>query len=125
MLDGLEITQFTYFQQCGGMDLDPISAELTYGMERIAAFLQDKDSIYDIVWAVDPDTGSPVTYGDVRLQEELQFSVYNFEFADVAKLWDHFNLYEAEAKALLEQANSLLSDEHAAVKEKKRFNQRY
>ena len=93
MLDGLEITQFTYFQQCGGLDLDPICAELTYGMERIAAFLQDVDSIYDIVWAIDPDTGAPVTYGDVRLQEELQFSVYNFEFADVPRLWEHFNMY--------------------------------
>jgi hypothetical protein len=58
MLDGLEITQFTYFQQCGGLDLDPICAELTYGLERIAAFLQDVDSIYDIVWAVNPDTGA-------------------------------------------------------------------
>ena len=66
MLDGLEITQFTYFQQCGGMDLDPISAELTYGLERIAAFLQDVDSIYDIMWVVDPD-GRPVKYGEMRL----------------------------------------------------------
>ncbi len=104
MLDGLEITQFTYFQQCGGMDLDPICAELTYGMERIAAFLQDVDSIYDIVWARDPETGAPVTYGEVRLAEELQFSVYNFEYADVPKLWEHFNLYEAEAQSLLAQA---------------------
>ena len=103
MLDGLEITQFTYFQQCGGLDLDPICAELTYGMERIAAFLQDVDSIYDIVWARDPETGAPVTYGDVRLAEELQFSVYNFEMADVPRLWEHFNSYEAEAQALLEQ----------------------
>ena len=83
MLDGLEITQFTYFQQCGGLDLDPICAELTYGLERICAFLQDVDSIYDIVWARDPETGAAVTYGDVRLAEELQFSVYNFEDADV------------------------------------------
>ena len=71
MLDGLEITQFTYFQQCGGVDLFPISAELTYGLERIGAFLQDVDSIYDIVWARDPETGAAVTYGDVRLEEEL------------------------------------------------------
>jgi glycyl-tRNA synthetase alpha chain len=99
MLDGLEITQFTYFQQCGGMDLDPICAELTYGMERIAAFLQDVDSIYDIVWARDKDTGAAVTYGDVRLAEELQFSVYNFEMADVARLWEHFNSYEADVRA--------------------------
>ena len=102
MLDGLEITQFTYFQQCGGVDLDPIAAELTYGLERIAAFLQDVDSIYDIVWVVGPD-GMPVTYGDVRLADELQYSVYNFEKADVNKLWQHFDLYEAEAKALLEE----------------------
>ena len=100
MLDGLEITQFTYFQQCGGIDLDPISAELTYGLERIAAFLQDVDSIYDITWVVGPD-GRPVKYGEIRLQDELQFSVYNFELADVEKAWKHFELYEAECKELL------------------------
>ena len=107
MLDGLEITQFTYFQQCGGVDLDPISAELTYGLERIASFLQDKDSIYDIVWARDPETGSITTYGDVRLADELQFSVYNFEFADVDKAWKHFDLCEAECKTLLEKYAAL------------------
>ena len=103
MLDGLEITQFTYFQQCGGIDLDPISAELTYGLERIAAFLQDVDSIYDVVWARDPETGRVSTYGDVRLADEQQFSVYNFETADVEKAWKHFELYEAECKSLLDQ----------------------
>jgi glycyl-tRNA synthetase alpha chain len=103
MLDGLEITQFTYFQQCGGVDLFPISAELTYGLERIGAFLQDVDSIYDIVWARDPDTGREVKYGDVRLADELQFSVYNFELADIEKSWEHFRLYEAECKGLLEE----------------------
>ena len=102
MLDGLEITQFTYFQQCGGIDLDPISAELTYGIERLAAFLQDVDSIYDIVWSRGVD-GKPVTYGDVRLAEELQLSVYNFEAADVQKAWQHLQLYEAECKALIDQ----------------------
>jgi glycyl-tRNA synthetase alpha chain len=102
MLDGLEITQFTYFQQCGGVDLDPISAELTYGLERIGAFLQDVDSIYDIVWARDPDTGREVKYGEVRLADEVQFSVYNFEAADVEKAWKHFDLYEAECKALMD-----------------------
>ena len=107
MLDGLEITQFTYFQQCGGLDLDPICAELTYGLERIAAFLQDVDSIYDIVWARDPDTGAPVTYGDVRLAEELQFSAYNFDYADVASLWKHLELYEAECLALLARAKDV------------------
>jgi glycyl-tRNA synthetase alpha chain len=103
MLDGQEITQFTYFQQCGGVDLFPICAELTYGLERIAQFLQDLDSIYDIVWARDPQTGAPVKYGDVRLADELQFSVYNFEAADVEKAWKHFDLYEAECKALVDQ----------------------
>ena len=107
MLDGLEITQFTYFQQCGGVDLDPISAELTYGLERIAAFLQDVDSIYDIVWARDPETGRTTTYGDVRLADELQFSVYNFELADVEKAWKHFELCEAECKSLLAQYAAL------------------
>jgi len=99
MLDGLEITQFTYFQQCGGIDLDPMCAELTYGMERIAAFLQDVDSIYDIVWVRGPQ--GDVTYGDVRLPDEEQFSVYNFEKADVDKLWEHLNAYEAECQALV------------------------
>jgi len=108
MLDGLEITQFTYFQQCGGVDLEPISAELTYGLERIAAFLQDVDSIYDIVWARDPETGRGTTYRDVRLADEVQFSVYNFETADVEKTWKHFELCEAECKTLLEHANQEL-----------------
>jgi glycyl-tRNA synthetase alpha chain len=110
MLDGLEITQFTYFQQCGGVDLFPISAELTYGLERIGAFLQDVDSIYDIVWARDPDTGGVVKYGDVRLADELQFSVYNFELADVEKTWKHFELCEAECKGLLDQYAALTKD---------------
>ena len=101
MLDGLEITQFTYFQQCGGLDLFPISVELTYGLERICAFLQDVDSIYDIVWARDPETGHATTYGDVRLGDELQFSVYNFEMADVGMLWKLFELHEGEAARLL------------------------
>src|SRR5512143_382060 len=110
MLDGLEITQFTYFQQCGGVDLDPISAELTYGLERIAAFLQDVNSIYDIIWSRDPKSGEEMTYGDVRYQDELQFSVYNFEAADVEKTWEHLRLYEAECKGLL--------DEFAALRKK-------
>jgi glycyl-tRNA synthetase alpha chain len=110
MLDGLEITQFTYFQQCGGVDLFPISAELTYGLERIGAFLQDVDSIYDIVWARDPETGSIVKYGDVRLGDELQFSVYNFELADVDKAWEHFRLYESECNALIERLSASKKD---------------
>jgi glycyl-tRNA synthetase alpha chain len=111
MLDGLEITQFTYFQQCGGVDLNPISAELTYGLERIAAFLQDVDSIYDIVWARDPETGRVTTYVDVRLADELQFSVYNFELADVDKAWKHFELCESECKGLLEKYAELAQDQ--------------
>ncbi len=110
MLDGLEITQFTYFQQCGGVDLDPISVELTYGLERIAAFLQDVDSIYNIVWARDRD-GQVTTYGDVRLAEEQQFSVYNFEKADVEKAWKHFELYEKECAALIEGYGIVEKDE--------------
>ncbi len=112
MLDGLEITQFTYFQQCGGIDLDPITAEITYGLERIAAFLQDVDSIYDIVWMRDPATGHAIRYGEIRLEDELQFSVYNFEYADVEKLWEHLRLYEAECQALIDgaQAFAALTD---------------
>jgi glycyl-tRNA synthetase alpha chain len=120
MLDGLEITQFTYFQQCGGIDLLPISAELTYGLERIAAFLQDVDSIYDIVWARDPDNGAVVTYGDVRLADELQFSVYNFEAADVEKTWKHFEMYESECRALIDRYGELAKAK-TSVADKKRF----
>jgi glycyl-tRNA synthetase alpha chain len=113
MLDGLEITQFTYFQQCGGLDLDPISAEITYGLERIAAFLQDVDSLYDVIWT------KGITYGEVRHLEEVQFSVYNFEQADVAKLWEHLRLYEAECQELLSQANQ--QPEGLSLSEQRRF----
>ncbi|MGH9627178.1 MAG: glycine--tRNA ligase subunit alpha [Bryobacteraceae bacterium] len=95
MLDGLEITQFTYFQQCGGIDLDLVPAEITYGLERLVAFLQGKDSVYDIEWA----PGIP--YSEVRFADELQFSVYNFEFADVSTLWKLFELHEHECLRLL------------------------
>jgi len=123
MLDGLEITQFTYFQQCGGVDLFPISAELTYGLERIAAFLQDVDSIYDIVWARDPVAERETKYGEVRLADELQMSVYNFEMADVASAWKHFELCEAECKRLIDHYAEIGKDQPANVtsREKKRF----
>jgi glycyl-tRNA synthetase alpha chain len=124
MLDGLEVTQFTYFQQCGGVDLDPISAELTYGLERLCAFLQDVDSIYDIVWARDPETGREVKYGDVRLADEQQFSVYNFEAADVQSAWKHFELCEAECKKLIDRYVALSKDkseEDGIAREKSRF----
>jgi glycyl-tRNA synthetase alpha chain len=97
MLDGLEITQFTYFQQCGGIDLDVVPAEITYGLERLAAFLQVKDSVYDIEWTCG------FTYRDVRYKDELQYSVYNFEMADIATLWKLFDLHEGEAARLLKQ----------------------
>ncbi len=121
MLNGLEITQFTYFQQCGGIDLDPISAELTYGLERIAAFLQDVDSIYDIVWSRDPHTGAEVKYRDVRYQDELQLSVYNFEFADVQKAWKHLELYEAECQTLIREFQGLNLRKNVDESERKRF----
>jgi len=119
MLDGLEITQFTYFQQCGGIDLDPISAELTYGLERIAQFLQDVNSIYDITWVVGPD-GKPVKYGQIRLEDELQFSVYNFDLADVDKAWQHLKLYEAECQALLDEYNRAKNEKRTANEEERR-----
>ena len=121
MLDGLEITQFTYFQQCGGIDLDPICAELTYGLERITAFLQDVDSIYEIVWARDPSSGREVTYGDVRRQEELELSVYNFEAADVEKTWKHLEMYESECQALIERFNALRKDKATTAESLARF----
>ena len=95
MLDGMEITQFTYFQQCGGFDLELVPAEITYGLERLVAFLQGVDSVYDIEWA------PGVKYSAVRLAEEVQFSVYNFEMANVDRLWRLLGEYEAECKELL------------------------
>ena len=102
MLDGLEITQFTYFQQCGGIDLDLVPAELTYGLERIVAFLQNTESVYDIEWT------PGVRYSDVRLKEEQQFSKYNFELADVAMLWQLFDLHEKECQRLLKFPDAVL-----------------
>ncbi|GAV23167.1 glycine--tRNA ligase subunit alpha [Carboxydothermus pertinax] len=95
-LDGMEITQFTYFQQCGGIDLPVVSAEITYGLERIAMYLQKKESVYDIIWV------DGVTYGDVHLMGEIENSKYNFELADVDKLFSWFKDFEAEAKRLIE-----------------------
>jgi glycyl-tRNA synthetase alpha chain len=95
MLDGLEITQFTYFQQCGGIDLDLAPAEITYGLERISAFLQGVDSVYDMDWA------PGVKYSEVRLADEVQGSVYNFEMANVERLWRLLAEHEAECKELL------------------------
>ena len=124
MLDGLEVTQFTYFQQCGGVDLDPISAELTYGLERIAAFLQDVDSIYDIVWVRDAE-GKPVTYGDIRLADEEQFSVYNFERADVARLWKHLDEYESECQTLIDDYNRLIAEGKESGKKERTVDEEF
>jgi glycyl-tRNA synthetase alpha chain len=96
-IDGMEITQFTYFQQIGGLELDPISVELTYGLERIAMFIQGKDNVYDIMW------NDTLTYGDMRKREEFEFSTYNFEAASVDMLKDHFGEFEGEAVMLVEK----------------------
>ena len=96
-LDGMEITQFTYFQQVGSIDLDPVSVELTYGLERITMYLQNVDNVYDLQW------NDTVKYGHVHLETEKQFSKYNFEVSDKDRLFQWFDMYEAEAKALLEQ----------------------
>ncbi|MBT3878237.1 MAG: glycine--tRNA ligase subunit alpha [Candidatus Scalindua sp.] len=94
-LDGMEITQFTYFQQVGGIELDVISLELTYGLERIAMFIQEKESVYDLEWV------DGCTYGDVHKLDEVQFSRYNFEVADTSMLLKQFDMYEQECKKLL------------------------
>jgi len=96
MLDGLEITQFTYFQQCGGIDLEPISVEITYGLERIAAFLQNVNNVFDVMW------NQTRKYRDLRLQEELELSVYDFEAADPEVCRQMFDLNEKEARRLLD-----------------------
>jgi len=90
-LDGMEITQFTYFQQCGGLDCYPVSGELTYGIERLAMFIQNVDSIFDINWVGD------ITYGDVHHQNEVDYSHYNFEVADTSLLFSMFEMFEKEA----------------------------
>ena len=95
-LDGMEITQFTYFQQIGGIELDVISLELTYGLERIAMFIQEKESVYDLEWV------DGCTYGEVHKLDEVQFSRYNFEVADISMLLEQFDMYEKECKKLLE-----------------------
>ena len=96
-LDGMEITQFTYFQQVGGIDLKPVSVELTYGLERITMYLQGVDNVYDIEWA------DGISYGDVHHRSEVEFSRYNFEVADVEMLTTLFSLYEGECLRLTGQ----------------------
>ena len=99
-LNGMEITQFTYFQQVGGIDCHPVSGEITYGLERLAMYLQGVESLFDIVWAEGPQ--GRVTYGDVFHQNEVEQSKYNFELADTAVLLRHFDDYERACNQLLE-----------------------
>ncbi len=97
LLDGLEITQFTYFQQAGGIDLSPVPVEITYGLERLEMFLEEKDNIYDLNWSAD------VSYQDLRFLEEKEFSEYNFSRADITGLKESFRLNEREAQKLIDR----------------------
>ncbi len=103
-LNGMEVTQFTYFQQVGGIDCYPVTGEITYGLERIAMYLQGKDSIFDLVWTEGPNPDSIVTYGDVYHQNEVEMSTYNFELANVNELFKHFDMCEAESKKLIDKS---------------------
>lgn len=98
-LNGMEVSQFTYFQQVGGLECYPVTGEITYGLERIAMYLQAVDSIYDLVWAHGPD--GDVTYGDVFLQNEVEMSTYNFEYADVDFLFKSFDQHEKDSERLI------------------------
>jgi len=100
-LNGMEVTQFTYFQQVGGLECKPVPVEITYGLERLAMYIQGVNSVFDIVWSVDED-GTSFTYGDVYLQNEREFSAYNFEIADTALLFSNFESWEKECQRVLE-----------------------
>ena len=100
-LDGMEVTQFTYFQQVGGIPCNPVSVEITYGVERLAMYLQEKESVFDLVW--NENQFGITTYGDVHKQSEYEFSRYNFEVADVAMLFEHFENAQKECKRCLEE----------------------
>ncbi|GHB14353.1 glycine--tRNA ligase alpha subunit [Salinicola rhizosphaerae] len=119
-LNGMEVTQFTYFQQAGGLECFPVTGELTYGLERIAMYLQDVESVYDLVWTIAPD-GSKVSYGDVYLQNEREQSAYNFEHADVDYLFGAFDHCETECNKLLE-ANLPLPAYEQVLKASHTFN---
>ena len=103
--NGMEISQFTYFQQVGGLPCHPVMGEITYGLERLAMHLQDQDNIYDLVWSNSPL--GQVSYGDLFLQNEEEFSKYNFELANISDLFLHFNTYEQECEKLLKNTLSL------------------
>ncbi len=104
-LDGMEVTQFTYFQQAGGLDCKPVTGEITYGLERIAMYLQDVASVFDVLWTEGPQ--GQVTYGDVFHQNEVEQSKYNFELADVDTLFARFDACEAQSRALVKQGLAL------------------
>lgn len=99
-LNGMEVSQFTYFQQVGGLECYPVTGEITYGLERIAMYLQGVDSIYDLIWANGPN--GDVTYGDVFLQNEVEMSTFNFEYADVDFLFSSFDQYEKDCRRLID-----------------------
>jgi glycyl-tRNA synthetase alpha chain len=113
-IDGMEATQFTYFQQLGGFDLDPITVELTYGLERLAMYLQGVDSVYDLVWSQWDEDGETVTvtYGDVYRENERELSRYNFEVADTDMLYRHFREHEHEAERCLEERLPMPAYDH-------------
>ncbi|HEY1459290.1 MAG TPA: glycine--tRNA ligase subunit alpha, partial [Casimicrobiaceae bacterium] len=103
-LNGMEVTQFTYFQQIGGLNCDPITGEITYGLERLAMYLQGVENVFDLVWTTwkEGDVERALTYRDVYHQNEVEQSAYNFEQSNVPRLFEQFTLYESEAKRLLE-----------------------
>ncbi|MEE9492819.1 MAG: glycine--tRNA ligase subunit alpha [Gammaproteobacteria bacterium] len=104
-LNGMEVTQFTYFQQVGGLNCKPVSGEITYGLERIAMYLQGVDSVYDLVWT--SNENGPVTYGDVFHQNEVEMSTFNFEHANTSDLFNQFDNCERESKKLIETGLAL------------------
>lgn len=118
-LNGMEVTQFTYFQQVGGIECYPVTGEITYGLERLAMYLQGVDSVYDLVW-IKGQFGT-VTYGDVFHQNEVEQSTYNFEYAPVDKLFELFDFYESEANRLIDAKLSLPAYEQV-VKASHTFN---
>ncbi len=118
-LNGMEVTQFTYFQQVGGIECFPVTGEITYGLERLAMYIQGVDSVYDLVWT-DGEFGK-VTYGDVFHQNEVEQSTYNFEYANVDKLFELFDFYESEADRLVD-ANLPLPAYEMVLKASHTFN---
>ena len=98
-MNGMEVSQFTYFQQVGGIECFPVTGEITYGLERLAMYIQEVDSVYDLIWTNGPQ--GPVTYGDVFHQNEVEQSTFNFEHADTAELFKHFDFYEQESARLV------------------------